>query len=132
MTWVFLEEVTIYRYIDYIYIARTVISIIIALAFMYWIKDRQSLFIAGVSFLIGIAFEALAVNIGIRSFDPNDMYHFYLIIFLGGLEIAGATSIVWSVSSLLHNREENWKVKMLLWVGIIICITIIFPIIAGA
>ncbi len=132
MTFILLDSVDIYRNISYFYIFRTAASLGIALLFIYLIKDKKALGIAGMSFLIGIAFEAMAVVIGLRTYLPDDMFHFLLLVGLAGLEIGGAAAIVWSVSTVLYKREKNWKIHAAVWAGIIICITIIFPLIMGA
>jgi len=69
---------------------------------------------------------------GIREFVNADLLHFILLVLVCAVEIAGATAMVWSISTLLFEKGENWKLKALLWGGIIICIAIIFPLIAGA
>jgi len=129
MTFILLEPVTITRSVNTFYIFRTAVSVGLAFLFMYLIKDKMSLRIAGISFLIGIAFESLATVIGVRSFVPSELSVFFIIILLGGLEIAGATSIVWSISSILYKKKDNnfWKLKLAIWGGIVLCITVIFP-----
>lgn len=87
--------------------------------------------IAGICFLIGMIFECGANLIGLRTYFPSDPFHSLILIFLLGLEIGGATSIVWSISSVIYKKPEKWKIKLLIWGGIIICISVIFPLIAG-
>ena len=132
MTFILLEQVSITRTVNYIYILRTLVSLGLVFLFLYLIKDKQSLAIAGLTFFVGCAFEGIVHAMGIRDFVNADLLHFLILVPVLAIEIAGATAMVWSVSTLLYKREDNWKLKMLLWGGIIICITIIFPLIAGA
>jgi hypothetical protein len=132
MTFILLEEVSITRTVNYVYIFRTLLSLGIVFLFIHLTKDKQSLRIGGVTFFIGCAFEGIVHAMGIREYVNADLSHFLLLVVIFAIEIAGATAMIWSISTLLYRREGKWKLKLLLWAGIVLCITIIFPLIAGA
>jgi hypothetical protein len=132
MTFWLLEPVNVYRHIDYITLFRTILSMGIVFMFVYILKDKQALTIGGISFVVGIGFEILAHVIGIRNYIPGDWIHFAMIMPVLALEIAGATAMVWCISSLIYKKPQGWKVKVGVWGGIVLCITIIFPLIVGS
>lgn len=126
-----LDEIIIYRNVNYIYVIRTVLSMMIVFFYIELLKDRRSMAIGGLSILIGMVFECLAVVIGLRVYSPNDYFHSFMLVLLLAIEIGGAAALIWSASSLVHDRPKDWQKKLAIWGLIAVCIAVVFPLLAG-
>jgi hypothetical protein len=126
-----MDEIIIYRNINYIYVIRTVLSMAIVFFYIELLKDRRAMVIGALSILIGIFFECFAVVIGLRVYTPNDYFHSFMLVLLLAIEIGGAAALIWSASTLIHDRPKDWQKKLAIWGLIALCISIVFPLIAG-
>lgn len=127
-----LDEIIIYRNVNYIYVIRTMLSMAIVFFYIELLKDRRSMVIGALSILIGMIFECLAVVIGLRVYTPDDYFHSFMLVLLLAIEIGGAAALIWSASTLIHDRPKDWQRKLAIWGLIAVCIAIVFPLIAGA
>ena len=126
-----MDEIIIYRNVNYIYVIRTVLSMAIVFFYIELLKDRRSMAIGGLSILVGIIFECFAVVIGLRVYTPSDYFHSFMLVLLLAIEIGGAAALIWSATTLIHERPKDWHKKLAIWILIAICISLVFPMIAG-
>lgn len=131
MTWI-LDPITVTREINYIWIIRTFISLLLAFILVYFLKDKRTLAVGSISILIGIIFECFALGIGLRAYASATILEHFLLIGLLGFEIGGATLIVLSIVTIIFEQKDGWVKKLLIWSGIVLLITIIIPLFVGA
>jgi len=132
LDWIF-QPVTVIREVSPLYFIRELLTFLVILGiiiFLFKNKDAIKLFFLG--FLAGAVLELVALSIGLRVYmAPNISYNLFVLLMLG-LEVGICLSLVWVISTVIHNRKKGWKWKTLFWLLFLLIAAIVLPLIIGS